>query len=71
METRPIFPLKLLTRIKNDNLRSWLLYAAFLSNPQNEKSAILLSAVDVTERENAETERGRLLFLEQKARGCQ
>jgi PAS domain S-box-containing protein len=62
------FPLKLLTRIKNDNLRSWLLYAAFLSNPQNEKSAILLSAVDVTERENAEAERDRLLFLEQKAR---
>jgi PAS domain S-box-containing protein len=62
-------PLKLLTRVKNGNLRSWLLYAAFLSNnPQNEKSAILLSAVDVTERENAEAERDRLFLLEQQAR---
>jgi signal transduction histidine kinase len=62
------FPLKLLTRVKNGALRSWLLYAAFLSKPQNEKSAILLSAVDVTERENAEAERDRLFLLEQQAR---
>jgi PAS domain S-box-containing protein len=62
------FPLKLVTRVKNGNLRSWLLHAAFLSNPQNEKSAILLSAVDMTERENAEAERDRLFLLEQQAR---
>ena len=62
------FPLKLLTRVKNGSLRSWLLYAAFLSNRHDVKSAILLSAVDLTERENAEAERDRLFLLEQQAR---
>ena len=62
------FPLKMLTRVKNGDIRSWLLYAAVLGNPQNEKTSILLSAVDVTERENAEAERDRLFLLEQQAR---
>jgi PAS domain S-box-containing protein len=62
------FPLKMLTRTKNGDIRSWLLYAAVLGNRQNDKTAILLSAVDVTERENAEAERDRLFLLEQQAR---
>jgi PAS domain S-box-containing protein len=62
------FPLRVFTRIKNGTVRSWLLYAALLGNPQTDKTAILLSAVDLTERENAEAERDRLFLLEQKAR---
>ena len=57
------FPLKLLTRVKNGDIRSWLLYAAILGNPQNNKAAILLSAADVTERENAEAERRPAIFI--------
>ena len=38
------------------------------ANPQNEKAAILLSAVDLTERENAEAARDRLFLLERQAR---
>lgn len=62
------FPLKVLTRIRTGDIRSWLLYAALLGNPQNDKTATLLSAVDLTERENAEAERDRLFLLEQQAR---
>lgn len=64
------FPLKLLTRVKNGEVRSWLLYAALLGDPQNDKRAILLSAVDVTERESAEAERDRLYLSEQQARAA-
>jgi PAS domain S-box-containing protein len=62
------FPLKLFTRIKNGEIRSWHLYAALLGDPVMDKTAILLSAVDVTERENTEAERDRLFLLEQQAR---
>jgi PAS domain S-box-containing protein len=38
------FPLNLLTRVKNGEIRSWLLYAALLGDSQNDKRAILISA---------------------------
>ena len=60
------FPLKLPTRTKNGEVRSWMLYAVNLDHGQ--KPAILLSALDVTAREKAEAERDRLLFFEQQAR---
>ncbi len=64
METN--FPLKLPTRTKNGEVRSWMVYAVNLDHGQ--KPAILLSALDVTAREKAEAERDRLLFFEQQAR---
>ena len=60
------FPLRLLTRTKNGDLRSWLIYAVNLK--QSSKPAMVLSALDVTAREKAETERDRLLLSEQQAR---
>jgi len=60
------FPLKLPTRTKSGDIRSWLVYAVSLDHAQ--RPAILLSALDVTAREKAETERDRLLLLERHAR---
>ena len=60
------FPLKLPTRTKSGEIRSWLVYAVNLDHAR--RPAILLSALDVTAREKAETERDRLLLLEQHAR---
>ena len=60
------FPFRLLTRTKNGDLRSWLIYAVNLK--QSSKPAMVLSALDVTAREKAETERDRLLLSEQQAR---
>jgi PAS domain S-box-containing protein len=60
------FPLRLLTRTKKGDLRSWLIYAVNLK--QSSKPAMVLSALDVTAREKAETERDRLLLSEQQAR---
>ena len=60
------FPLKLPTRTKNGELRSWLLYAVNLHHMH--KPTIMFSALDVTAREKAEADRDRLLFLEHQAR---
>jgi PAS domain S-box-containing protein len=60
------FPLKLATRTKNGDVRSWLLYAVHLDHRQ--EPTIMVSALDMTAREKAEAERDRLFFLEQQAR---
>ncbi|MBV8142401.1 MAG: PAS domain S-box protein [Verrucomicrobia bacterium] len=60
------FPLKVATRTKHGEMRSWLIYAVTLHHTQ--RPTIMLSALDVTAREKAEEERDRLLLLEKQAR---